>query len=108
MQNSQLFSRRNAEEKVDFRLNTEPESPSSQLRRLRRYLDQDTPIDAQDIMGCDDALAELREFSYRKIFTGTSHAEFLELDASDPQHIDWQIAIHELESQRFRGQKPRS
>ena len=105
MQNSQLFSRRNTERKVDFRLDPDANSPSSQLRRLRHFMDQANPIDAEDITDCADALDALREFSYRKIFTGTSHDEYLDLDENDPEHIDWTIAIHETESERFLKKK---
>ena len=108
MQNSQLFSRRNTDRKVDFRLDPDTNSPSSQLRRLRYFMEQPNPTDADDISNCQDALDALREFSYRKIFTGTSHNEYKALEASDPKHIDWQIAVHEAESERFLKNKKQS
>lgn len=106
MQLHMLFSRRNDPRRVDFRPDSlEPTAPASQLRRLRRYLDNDHALDGDDLTGCDDAIKALREYSYRKIFTGTSHAEFLDIDKHDPAHIDWQIAAHEHETERFRSQK---
>ena len=103
----QLFSRRNNTRRVDFRPD-EPgntESPASQLRRLRSYLSDDSIQPKQDLQGCDDAVEALIEYSYRKIFTGTSHAEYKDLQKNCPEHIDWQIAIHETESERFRNAK---
>ena len=108
MQLHQLFSRRNDPRRVDFRPDSlEPSTPASQLRRLRRYLSDDHSLDADELTGCDDAIAALEEYSYRKIFTGTSHAEYLDLRKNCPEHIDWQIAVHEHETDRFRSQKQR-
>ena len=102
MLNSNLFSRRDTDRKVDFSPNMERLSPSDQSRRLSAYLATDRPhiINAnENITDCPDALDALREYQYRKIFTGTSHAEFLALDEECPQHIDWQIRIHEIASE---------
>ena len=108
MQLHQLFSRRNASRKVDFRPDDRgPESPFLQLRRLRSYMSDDN-MTGDDLEGCDDAIKALREYTYRKIFTGTSHAEFLDIEKNDPMHIDWSIAAHETEADRFRSQKPHS
>lgn len=100
---SNIFSRRpNAP--VDFKPDTAPSSPSAQARRLSALLASDQPhlIDTDEaITDCPDALDAMREYQYRKIFTGTSHEEFLALDETDPQHIDWAIRVHEISSETF-------
>jgi len=108
MKLSALFSRRDTDAKVDFRPDMDEKSPDGQARRLSVYLGADgrgVVLSAGDIDDCTDALAALREYSYRKIFTGTTHDEFLALDESDPQHIDWAIRIHEIESERFKSSR---
>lgn len=106
MQLHQLFSRRNATRKVDFRPDDlAVNSPAAQLRRLRRYLSDDHDFDGEDLKECDDAINALREYSYRKIFTAISHAEYLDIEKNDPGHIDWMVAAHEMETDRFRGSK---
>ena len=108
MFNSQLFSRRNTDRKVDFRPSPDAESPRAQMRRLKVYLDQDPNMaPGDDIDDCPDALDYLREYMYRKIFTGTTHAEYLQLDADDPEAIDWLISVHEAESSAFQTRKNR-
>lgn len=104
MNNSQLISRRNTERKVDFRPDPDPSSPFAQLRRLSTFMKQEVP-GPDDIEGCDAALDALREYTYRKIFTGTTHDEFLHVDATDPAHIDWAIATHLVESDHFQSRK---
>lgn len=100
MNYSILYSRR-AESTVDFSPSLEKGSPDDQARRLFGYLRQDTGhvFKDEDITDCPEALNALREYQYRKIFGGTSHAEFLELDATDPKHIDWAIRVHEIETE---------
>ncbi len=108
MLNSILFSRRPTSQKVDFAPSTEVLSPSEQSRRLSAYLASDKPhlIDAnQDITDCPEALDALREYSYRKLFGGTSHDDFVALDKSDPQHIDWQLRIHEIVTETFNTRR---
>lgn len=108
MNNSILFSRRPTSQKVDFAPSTEALSPSEQSRRLSVYLASDKPhvIDAnQDITDCPQALDALREYSYRKLFTGTSHADFVELDERDPQHVDWMLKIHEIVTETFNSRR---
>ena len=104
MRNTQLFSRRDVDRKVDFRpTDLDPQSPSTQLRRLQSHLSAAPELaTGDDILDCPDAMAYLREYAYRKIFTGTSHEDFLALDASDPEAIDWLIAVHEAESIAFQ------
>jgi len=101
MRNFQLFSRRDTERKVDFRPDADPTSPFMQLRRLAVHLSL-TDAKADDITDCTEALNYLREYTYRKIFTGTSHQDFVELDEEDPKIIDWLIAVHEAETQNFQ------
>ena len=101
MRNFQLFSRRDTEHKVDFRPDAAPESPFMQLRRLAAHLAM-VDAKADDITDCTDALNYLREYTYRKIFTGTSHNDFVELDNNQPEVIDWLIAVHEAETQHFQ------
>lgn len=108
MLNSNLFSRRATDQKVDFAPSMEPLSPSDQARRLSVYLASDKPhiIDADhDITDCPEALDGLREYSYRKLFGGTSHDDFLALDKSDPQHIDWMLRIHEIVTETFSNKR---
>jgi len=101
MNHSQLFSRR-AEAKVDFRPDPEPRSPFSQLRRLSAYLRSEV-APAEDLTDCPEALDYLREYTYRKIFTGTSHEDFLDLDRNYPKAVDWLIAVHQVETANFRS-----
>ena len=107
MKHYQLFSRRNVESKVDFRPDPDPASPFMQMRRLADRLRQDQPP-AEDIDDCDDALHYLREYTYRKIFTATTHEQFIALDQSDPEAIDWLIAVHETESAHFQSSRKAS
>lgn len=107
MKNFQLFSRRNTERKVDFRPDADPSSPFAQLRRLVAHLGQDD-AGADDISDCTEALNYLREYTYRKVFTGTSHQDFVSLDAEAPEVIDWLIAIHEAETANFLQRKRKS
>ena len=109
MNNSTIFSRRDTDRKVDFRPDLEPGSPFDQARRLSTYLQvgEAHVFDDSDITDCPDALEALREYQYRKIFTGTSHADFLSLDKSDPEHIDWAIRIHEIESANHQASRAR-
>ena len=106
MKSFQLFSRRSTSRKVDFRPDPEPSSPFSQLRRLSVHLSQ-TDAGADDITDCPAALNYLREYTYRKIFTGTTHDDFVRLDRDEPEVIDWLIAVHEAETQHFRQSKTR-
>ena len=105
MFNSQLFSRRDTDAKVDFRPNmpTDPQSPYAQVRRLKAHLNSPVPT-ADDITDCPDALDALREYTYRKIFTGVSHDEYMR---TPEDVIDWLIIAHEIESERFRNAKKR-
>jgi len=100
----QLFSRRNTDQKVDFRPDADPDSPFAQLRRLIVHLGQQN-APADDILDCTDALNYLREYTYRKVFTGTSHWEYVELNERAPEVIDWLLAVHEVESQNFHSRK---
>jgi len=107
MENSSLFSRRgHARRKVDFRPDADPKSPFAQLRRLSVYLQESVPPQ-DDITDCPDALDALREYSYRKIFTGTSHEDFVRLDQTDPEAIDWLVAIHEAETSAHNARRTR-
>lgn len=99
-----LLSRRNVEpdEKTDFRPDDPGGmSPFAQLRRLAAYRAKDIST-AENIADCPEALDALREYTYRKIFTGTSHDEFLALPAD---HVDWAIAVHETESTYFQNRR---
>jgi len=103
MEMSQLFSRR-TDAAVDFRPDVRPESASAQLRRLSQHLRTDVPP-ADDIIDCPEALAALREYTYRKIFTQTSHEDFVRLDSTSPEVIDWLIAVHEVASDAHRQRR---
>lgn len=106
MKNFQLFSRRATGTKVDFRPDSDPGSPFAQLRRLAAHLSA-TDAKADDITDCPDALNFLREYTYRKIFTGTSHEDFQRTDSTDPEAVDWLIAVHEAETANFQNRKQR-
>ena len=103
MNNAQLFSRR-TDAAVDFRPSLDPKSPFAQLRRLSAHLQADVPP-KDELADCPDALNYLREYTYRKVFTGTTHEEFVALDESDPAAVDWLIAVHQVESANFRNRK---
>ena len=107
MKNFQLFSRRATESKVDFRPDVDPLSPFAQMRRLALHLEQ-ADAQADNLTDCPDALDYLREYTYRKIFTGTSHDDFVALDTTSPESIDWLIAVHEAESTHFQQRKRKS
>lgn len=100
---SQLFSRR-PDAAVDFRSDADPKSPYMQMRRLSARLEQVSFPDAT-ISDCPDALNYLRELTYRKIFTGTSHEEFVRLDQESPEVIDWLICVHDADVAAFRTAK---
>jgi hypothetical protein len=104
MQIYTLLSRRNVapEAKTDFRPDDlGGSSPFAQLRRLSSYRAADV-AGVGDIEDCDEAIEYLREYTYRKIFTGTSHEEYLQTDKTAPHAIDWLIATHETESANFK------
>jgi hypothetical protein len=101
MKASQIISRRFGSV-VDFRPDADAKSPHSQLRRLMSLL-QDRFSSGEDLE--DEALRHYQEYLYRKIFTGTSHDEYLQLLETDPAHIEWAIAVHETEAEHFRNQR---
>ena len=109
MKHSILFSRRATDRKVDFRPDLETGSPDDQARRLTSYMNvNEAHVFTNDnIDDCTDALDALREFCYRKLFTGTTHAEFLKLDKECPEHIDWMLRIHEIETANFQAKRPK-
>lgn len=103
MDKHKLFSRR-VGAGADFRPDDPGGmSPFAQLRRLSAYLRSDT-AGADEITDCPEALDALREYTYRKIHGGTSHEDYLALPDA---HVDWTIAIHEVESANFQSRKPR-
>lgn len=103
---SALFSRR-SKAPVDFRpADPAGESPFAQLGRLSVYL-RGAPIGEPPIDDCGPALDYLREYTYRKVFTNTTHEQFVALDESDPTAIDWLIAVHGAESEAFQSRKSR-
>jgi hypothetical protein len=104
MNHAQLLSRRPVADKVDFRIDLDPESPYAQLRRLEVYLDERN-VGPDDLSDCPEALNYWREYQYRKLFTGTTHEEFIALDESDPKAIDWLCAIHEIVAERFQQRR---
>jgi hypothetical protein len=104
MNSTQILSRRESGRKVDFRVDPSPGSPYDQLRRLGSLLgQQDTGPD--EIENCDEALIAYREYCYRKIYTSTTHAQFLEIDALDPASIDWAIAIHAVDAENYKNNR---
>lgn len=104
MKSFQLTSRRQTSAKVDFRPDADEESPFAELRRFSRVLSIDS-APPEDIIGVSSALDAYREYLYRKIFTGTSHDDFMRLDAEDPGRIDWLIAVAGVDAEHFRSSK---
>ena len=96
MDKAQLFSRRPGAT-VDFRPDVAEGSPHVQLRRLSAYIKANVAAVA-DIEDCPEALEYAREYAYRKIFTGTSHEDFIATDRISPDAVDWLIAVHEVET----------
>ena len=103
MNKAQLFSRL-PDAAVDFRPDVAEGSPHVQLRRLNAYLKADNVL-ADAIEDCPEALDYLREYTYRKIFTGTSHEDFIATDKTAPYAIDWLIAVHEAETAIFQAKR---
>ena len=107
MKNFQILSRRNVgdKEKVDFRPDhPSGDSPFAQLRRLSRVLAQET-AHVEDFTGMDEALSAWREYLYRKVFSGTTHNDFVALNEENPQLIDWLIAVATIDADAFRSLK---
>lgn len=100
----QILSRRQADDKVDFAPDLTPASPHKQLLKLAALLAH-TELGADDIIDCDEAIQYMREFSYRKIFSGTTHEQFLETDRSDPKAIDWLIAVSCVDTEHYKNNK---
>jgi hypothetical protein len=98
-----ILSRRNDERKVDFRVNPDAAetSPGVQLRRLSALLESRTLT--PDDLECDDAIEAWREYLYRKIFTGTTHEQFVTLDRESPESIDWQIAVAGADTAAYKN-----
>ena len=104
--NSALFSRR-SNATVDFRPDDpRGNSPFAQLLRLSAYL-KGAAIGDEPITDCAEALSYFRELCYRKIFTGTTHEQYVELDESDPGAIDWLVAVHGVDAEAFQSRKNR-
>lgn len=107
MRQEQITSRRNvkADRKTDFRPDDPSgESPFAQLRRLSHVLTQ-VSAPADDFEGMDEAIDAWREYLYRKVFSGTTHDDFVALDEEDPQRIDWLLAVAAADAEVFRNSK---
>ena len=104
MHSYQILSRRIADQKVDFAVDKTPGSPSDQLRRLSALLNHDYVV-PDTINDCADAVGFWREFLYRKIFTGTSHEQFLETDSDDPKAVDWLIAVAAIDTEAYQSKR---
>lgn len=102
-----LLSRRNvgSKEKTDFRPeHPDGDSPFAQLRRLSHVLDEKI-APADDYTDMDDALSAYREYLYRKVFSGTTHDEYIALDKQDPKRIDWLLAVAAVDAEHYRAQR---
>lgn len=105
MDHTILFSSRPTESRADFRPDDPSgDSPYAQLRRLSHYLDANT-AGPDDITDCTEAITYLRELTYRKIFTGTTHEQFVKLDTDEPEAIDWLIAVHAVDAQHHQTRR---
>ena len=103
METYQILSRR-AGQKVDFSPDQASGSPDAQLRRLSALL-RESYIGPNEITDCDTALQYLREYTYRKVFTGTTHEQFLVTDETDPKAVDWLIAIAATDAAAYQYNK---
>jgi len=102
MQSFQILSRRRSDAKVDFRPDDPSgDSPFAQLRRFARAL-QANVMPANDFDGMDDVLDAYEEFLFRKIFTGTTHQEYLD---TPPETRQWLIAIAATDNEVFRNKR---
>ena len=106
MHSYQILSRR-ADSSVDFGPDMAEGSPSAQLRRLSSLLAEHY-LGPDKISGCDSVLDAYREYTYRKIFTGTTHEQYQETDANDPEAIDWLIAVHAVDAEHFQSKRKES
>ena len=105
MQSYQILSRRNSERRVNFGpAPDDASSPDVQLRRLSSLLNEHY-LGSDNIQGCDRVLDAYRELTYRKIFTGTTHEQFLATDKDDPEAIDWLIAVHAIDAEHFQSKR---
>lgn len=102
MKSFQLLSRRHSTAKVDFHPdNPRGKSPWAQLCRLSDAL-KATIAPSDDYEEMDDALDAYREYLFRKIFTSTTHQEFLDTPA---ETVDWLIAVAAIDSEHFRNNR---
>lgn len=104
MDNTQIFSRRQSDQKVDFRPDLGKDSPYGQLRRLSALLELEL-LPADDVTDCDEGISYLREYAYRKVFTGTTHEQFLATDAAFPEAVDWLLAVAVVDAEHYRNQQ---
>ena len=102
MKSFQMLSRRRSPDKVDFSpADPGGSSPFAQLRRLAAFLKQESaPLD--DFEGMDESMNAYREYLFRKIFTSTTHQEFLDTPA---ETVDWLIAVAAIDSEHFRNNR---
>ena len=103
MHSYQILSRR-ADSKVNFGPEMAEGSPSAQLRRLSALLAEHY-LGPDVIKGCDEALSFYREMIYRKIFTGTTHEQFVATDSHAPEAIDWLIAVHAVDVEHYQTKR---
>ena len=103
METYQILSRR-AGHRVDFSPDQADGSPDHQLRRISAFL-RESYIGPDEISDCDTALKYLREYTYRKIFTGTTHEQFLFTNEADPTAVDWLIAIAATDAAAYQYNK---
>ena len=103
METYQILSRRSGR-KVSFAPDKTPGSPDTELRRLSA-LRRDNYIGPEELDDCETAVKYLREFAYRKIFTGCSHEQFLETDKNDPDAVDWLIAVAAVDTAAYQYDK---
>ena|ERR1022692_1061297 len=99
-----ILSRRPVVDKVDFSPDPTPGAPARQLHKLVALLSASN-LGPDDIEDCAEGLTFLREFSYRKIFTGTTHEQFLETDRTDPKAIDWLIAVAGVDNEHYQSSR---
>ena len=85
--------------------NPSGDSPFAEIRRFQRVLTTSSELGPDNLKGMDSALDAWREFTYRKVFSGTTHEEFVALDSTDPERIDWLLAVASVDNEVWQSKR---
>lgn len=96
-------------EPVDFRPDDPSgKSPYAQLWRLLHALTQPGDID-EAVADIDQAtLDAYEELCYRKLFTGSTHEDFVRIKATDPERLARLIAVGAIDSEAYKQSRNKS